>query len=182
MRKHLFRLLVLLLLVSAVALAFGSCSSEKKGDGKDTESEDPMKNNNVVILDSDSALPYADYKILRADKASKAVKESAAALRDKIKEISGVTAKLGSVFDGAVEKEILIGNTKRLSDNTLLLGHFKIVREGNKIAILGGSDEAIMDGVNYFIENCMSDKGYLCGEGYSYLGGKSYSVTKIEVD
>ena len=182
MRNNLFRLLVLLLLVSAVALAFGSCSSEKKGDGKDTESEDPMKNNNVVILDSDSALPYADYKILRADKASKAVKESAASLRDKIKELSGVTAKLGSDFDGAVEKEILIGNTKRLSDDTLLLGHFKIVREGNKIAIFGGSDEAIMDGVNYFIKNCMSDKGYLCGEGYSYLGGKSYSVTKIEVD
>ncbi len=181
MNKKFFRLVTMLFLALMVALALGSCSSEKKSDGKETETQDPAANNNIVTLDPDSALPFADYKIVRADKASKSVKESAAMIRDKVKELSGVTAKLGSDFDGAVEKEILVGNTKRLSDDTLLLGHFKIVREGNKIAIFGGSDEAIMDGVNYFVENCMSDKGYLCGEGYSYLGGKSYSITKLEV-
>ena len=182
MNKKFLRLMTILFLALTVALALGSCSSGKKGDGKDTETQDPAANNNIVTLDPDSALPYADYRIIRADKASKSVKESAAMLRDKIKELSGVTAKLGSDFDGAVDKEILVGNTKRLSDDTLLLGHFKIVREGNKIAILGGSDEAIMDGVNYFIDNCLSDKGYLCGEGYAYFGGKTYSVTKIEVN
>ncbi|MBO5279651.1 MAG: hypothetical protein J6B55_00370, partial [Clostridia bacterium] len=153
MNKKFFRLMTIFFLALTVALALGSCSSGKKGDGKDTETQDPAANNNIVTLDPDSALPYSDYKIIRADKASQSVKESAAMLRDKIKELSGVTAKLGSDFDGAVDKEILVGNTKRLSDDTLLLGHFKIVREGNKIAILGGSDEAIMDGVNYFIDN-----------------------------
>ena len=176
MNKNLLRL-VAIIFAFAVAFAVGGCSD--KNNGPDTQ--ETTNSNNVVLLDSDSALPFTDYKIVRADKASKSVKETAAKLRDKIKELSGETVKLGSDFDGAADKEILVGNTKRLSDNTLLLGHFKIVREGNKIAILGGSDEAIAEGVNYFIENCMSDKGYLCGEGYLYAGGKTYSITRLEV-
>ncbi len=180
MNKNFFRLLTVLL-VLGIVLALGSCAPDKKDNGDGTETKDPVETNNVVILDPASALPFADYKIVRADKAGKDVKSAATALRDKVKELTGTAPKLGTDFDGATDKEILVGNTKRLSDNTLLLGQFKIVREGNKIAILGGSDDAIAEGVNYFIENCMSDKGYLCGEGYSYLGGASYGVTKLEV-
>ena len=180
MRKNFFRLMTVLLLVFAFVLALGSCMPEKKDDGKGNETEPPVTNN-VVTLDPNAALPFADYKIVRADKTTAGVKAAATLLRDKVKELTGTTPKLGTDFDGAVDKEILVGNTKRLSDNTLLLGNFKIVREGNKIAILGGSDDAIMEGVNYFIANCISDKGYLCGEGYSYFGGATYSITKLEV-
>ena len=182
MIKIFCRLMICFLAVVAVALVLNSCASDKNDGGQETDTQDLSANNNVVTLAPENALSFADYKIVGADKASKELKETAALLRDKIKEFSGATVKLGSDFDGAVDKEILVGNTKRLSDNTLLLGHFKIVREGNKIAILGGSDEAIVDGVNYFIENCMSDKGFLCGEGYLYVGGKNYSITKLEVN
>ena len=181
MSKNFLRLLTVLLLVVGVVLALGSCMPDKKDNGDGAETQPPEETNNVVTLDPASALPFADYKIVRADKAGKDVKSAATTLRDKVKELTGTAPKLGTDFDGAVDKEILIGNTKRISDNTLLLGSFKIVREGNKIAILGGSDAAVLEGVNYFIENCMSDKGYLCGEGYSYTGGASYDITKLEV-
>ena len=180
MTKRLLKMSVILLLVLGIVLALGSCMPEKKDEGKDNETEAPVTNN-VVTLDPNAALPFADYKIVRADKTTKGVKEAATLLRDKVKELTGTTPKLGTDFDGAVDKEILVGNTKRLSDNTLLLGHFKIVREGNKIAILGGSDDAILEGVNYFIANCIADTGYLCGQGYSYFGGAKYNISKLEV-
>ncbi len=182
MRKSIFRLLAVFLLVFATVIALGSCGGNKDDNGgNNDDTGDAVENNNVVTLTPDEALSYADYKIVRADKAGDTIKGAASMLRDKVKELTGTAPKLGTDFDGAVDKEILVGNTKRLSDNSLLLGRFMIVREGNKIAILGGSDEAVLEGVNYFIENCMSENGYLCGEGYMYTGGVSYDITKLEV-
>ena len=170
--KHLF-LALFLLIVTLFAL--GGCRDA-------AEDEIPVETDNIVTLSVDEAVSLADYKIVRADNAGAVIKGASTVLSKNIKSVCGVDVKVITDFNGEAEKEILLGNTKRLSDNSLRLGRFKIVRDGERIVVLGGSDEAVLDGVNYFIDNCLTENGFICGDGYVCFGGKDYSVTSISVN
>ena len=92
MRKSFFRLLTVLLLVFATVIALGSCG--KQNDAAETAGTGEVTvSNNIVTLSPDAALSYADYKIVRADKTTKGVKEAATLLRDKVKELTGVGSR-----------------------------------------------------------------------------------------
>ena len=62
-----------------------------------------------------------------------------------------------------------------------MLDQFKITRMGNTIAIVGGTDEQTAKGVEYFVENLVSDKGLLLADGYSYVPESGFTVTTLKV-
>ncbi len=152
------------------------------GCNEPSEDEVIVETDNIVTLTEEEAVSLSGYNIVRADSSGAVIKSASTTLRNHIKDICTLDIKIKTDFNGASEKEILLGNTKRLSDDSLRLGRFKIIREGERIAILGGSDEAVLDGVNYFAENCLTGKGTLCGDGYVYYGGKDYSVTALRIN
>ena len=173
--KKINRILITVFLFIFVVLSACGCAELP-------EKEIVPETNNVVTLTENEAVSFDGYNIVRADGSGAVIKGAATVLNKNIKSVCGTNVKVTTDFNGATEKEILLGNTKRLSDHSLRLGSFKIVREGERIAILGGSDEAVLDGVNYFIDNCMTQNGFICGDGYVYYGGKEYSVTAVTVD
>ncbi len=172
-KKMFFVILALTLIFAAV-----SCMPEKKDD---ENKNDETNNNAIETLDPNEALSVADYVIVRADLAKKTVKDAAAALRDGIKAKTGIEIKLVTDMKGAADKEILVGPSKRGAADGILLDQFKITRTGNTISIMGGTDEQTAKGVEYFVENLISDKGLLLADGYSYVPASGFTVTSLKV-
>ena len=171
--KKLFFAILALILVFAVA----SCMPEKKEDGNSSETNQ----NAIETLDPNAALNASEYVIVRSDLAKKTVKEAATALREGIKAKTGIDVKIVTDMKGAADKEILVGASKRISADGIMLDQFKITRMGNTIAIVGGTDEQTAKGVEYFVENLVSDKGLLLADGYSYVPESGFTVTTMKV-
>lgn len=122
-----------------------SCG-ESSSDG--TESEIPP----------DHAQPVVEkfYQIVRSDDSSKTLTSAAVALKNAIRDRAGYDIVLTTDWDKnpVEEYEILIGETLRAeSDVGELDASTFVVREvGTKIVITGGSENAVIAGINYFIE------------------------------
>lgn len=99
------------------------------------------------------------------------------------------SARLVDAVDSRKEAqyEIIIGNTTRqvtdVDTSSLNAAQFIIKKSGDKIVITGGSNAAIIKGIDYFIENYISAEN-----GVSVPGGKGVRIqaenifTKLEVD
>ncbi len=148
-----------ILLLTALSLLFG-CG------GRNTDADPGTNKNDGYIQSGEPKDVYvqtvsdiAQYKIVRPDKGD-VEKKALVALRTGFQEKLGIDLKVGTDFDGAAAKEILIGNTSReeskgVSDG-LRSGDFKIRQKGEKIVIVGGSDKALMDAVDFAVEYLMS--------------------------
>ncbi len=172
-KKLFFGVLALILIFAAV-----SCMPPKKNDENKNDETDQ---NAVDTLDPNEALSVADYVIVRADLAKKTVKEAATALRNGIQAKTGVDVKIVTDMTGKANKEILVGPSKRGSADGIMLDQFKITRVGSTISIMGGTDEQTAKGVEYFVENLISDKGLLLADGYSYIPSSGFTVTTLKI-
>jgi asparagine synthetase A len=108
---------------------------------------------------------WQEYTIMRSDTAGKETVDAAIALR------KAAEAKLGTQMTLETDwvkrgeeppvgtKEILIGATNRpeSSATALLYNDYVIEKIGERVVINGGSRSAVLAGVNWFIENCITD-------------------------
>ena len=149
MKKFLICLLSLIM-----CLAIVSCGDKENGktdDGKTT----PIK---AETLDD-----IGSYKLVRGDTCSEDQKAAAVSLRKALGTVLDNMPALGTDYDGEKSKEILIGNTKREESVKALEGlhydDYVIKQDGTKIVIAAGSDEALTNAVNFFIENFIDELG-----------------------
>lgn len=127
-------------------------------------------------LDVTVAEDIGEYVIIRSNESSEEVSAAVSLL---VKEIKALTGTMPSVrADMKGEKRILIGNTEnpkaKSASESLGYFEFSILPDGDDLIICGGSDEATLDGVGFYIENFINiDKK----EMYIPIWEDGYTVT-----
>ena len=112
------------------------------------------------------AIDLTDFKILCAEDADSTVKSLTVRLRNGIEDMCGIKLEIDTDFVRRGEavptdtKEILVGNTNRRTATDLKKMDLQIIREGNRIYLLGGSEPAVGQAVTYFLENYIV-RGYV---------------------
>ncbi len=189
MKNYKFLMLMYLLIIS---MMFASCGGDEPNVGGDPLSRDTVSydiGDRVVIADSNGC----NYSVVRPDNCSKEVTDAAVSINKAIYGIIGELPKLKTDYGTKGGLEILVGNTNRAESAKAADGlgekDFRILFSTNKIAIVGGSDEATAAAAEYFLANYFSD-GVLSieyGEDYTYtytspkvlVGGSDLSEYKI---
>lgn len=132
-------------------MLFTSCESKKNVE--DTGSD--VKSGDITA----TAPEYFEFTIIRSDSSSSGVSDAAKALKSALENASGKKVKMGTDYEGLTKKtdlEILVGSTKRDESKQYAdLGgkSYVIDYSSTRIVITGGSDNAIIEAVNYFIDN-----------------------------
>lgn len=169
--RFLTELLILLVLIISIC-ACGESSNQA------TNKNDDVK---VSIFDD-----FESYKIVRSENSTEAEKDAMVKLHTAIKQKTGVLLKVATDFTAGT-KEILVGNTKRQQSIDAASGleyhDFVIKQAGNKIVIVGGSDEATEKAVDYFIENYIDGekKTLIIPEGDGFMYIHQYKLKKFTV-
>ena len=126
--------------------------TEDVGTEDQTPEEDPVKN---IEID---AAALAEYKLVVAEAASVSVKNAATELAVAVNTALGGTLALVTDKEVAAEKEIVVGMSMERKDSygvytDLRNGEFTVTVDGEKIYIIGRSDNMTVDAVEYFKEN-----------------------------
>ncbi|MBQ7319313.1 MAG: DUF4350 domain-containing protein [Clostridia bacterium] len=168
--KKMFRTVVLLVLcLSLVMSAFVGC--------KTPEEDDPPAKEMLTIIDG-----ATDYKVIRSDLSTKDVTMAAVDLRKALIAATGVEIAIESDY---VERgkeipadtlEILVGATNRAESEQVLatLGEneYSISVVGNRVVIVGSTDEATIAAVDAFISQIL---------GYN-KETETYAVNKLQME
>ena len=185
------KLLIPLLLSCALLLGAALLSGCESGAAGTAESGAPSAETGAAAGNAAgnamSADKFAGWMIVRSDTGSEGETKTAIALRDAMKaagcDISITTdwVKRGDPVpeDGL---EILVGTTNRADSVSAAEGlrydDYKVFRNGNHIVLLGGSDKATRDAVDWFLANVLPYAGEgFSAEGDSYIYTKDYRLT-----
>ncbi len=178
MKKRIFAFLI------CIMLLLSSCS----GDVLDpiitnTPEEFPTSE----LTEAPAAVSLAGYKVVRSERAAQSVVSAAVDLKTKLSEqAEGITIsddwhKASEEFP-AEALEILVGETnrpesvetkKQLLENDFAVKYYPASR---RIVILGGSDEATIKAISYFLEFCL--KNGEIESSLSFLSAGQYTVTE----
>lgn len=176
--------------ILAASLLFG-CGIKDDGysfgDGNNTVFGD-----GEVQIQTEALHGIEDYYIIRPDLASDTEKEAMLRLKNAVK--SGLDIDLISSTDwiggDQVEhdKEIVIGDTERAASvqakKGLAFGDFVIKKVGEKIIIVGGSDNATLKAVDFFVSHFINVYGGCLdiptGDGYLYT--HDYMFESLTID
>ena len=151
--KMLFATLLAVITV-LFALSFTSCGKTESGDGKGADTGNNA--GETVKVELGKAISAAGYKIVRSDTSSDVLKSTASGMYKELRKATD-DVKIGTDYNGASAHEILLGNTTRKGYENVCDGlnydDWYITSDKNNIVIAGGSDEAVQEAVNYFLEN-----------------------------
>lgn len=186
-----------LALFLAVITVFAMVGCNGAGDTTTTAPEttaapvtEPPKVIKTVVANGAS-----EYSIIRGDSASESDVAQAIRVRTGIEEATGVSLTLGTDWIKrdtevpATGLEIVVGATNRPQSvdpltNLLRERDFGIFFEGDRVAIVGGSDEATARAVDYFLANCIdtANKSISFEEGFSYIEAYQYPLGNVTLD
>ncbi len=165
-----------------ISLVFTACGESEPNIGGDLKSKDTVSYENgdkVVIADSNGC----DYMVVRPDSSTKEVTDAAVSINKVIYGIIGTLPKLKTDYGTKGDLEILVGNTNRPESKSAAEGlgekDFRIVFTSSKIAIVGGSDAATVEAVEYFLDTYLSDNILSVDFGTEYT--YTYVAPKIMV-
>lgn len=184
------KILALIGAALAASLLFGCGINDDGysfGDGNNTVIGD-----GEVQIQTEALHGIEDYYIIRPDLASDTEKEAMLRLKNAVK--SGLDIDLISSTDwiggDQVEhdKEIVIGDTERAASvqakKGLAFGDFVIKKVGEKIIIVGGSDNATLKAVDFFVSHFINVYGGCLdiptGDGYLYT--HDYMFDSLTID
>lgn len=184
MKFTMKRLMSLILVVAVLVPLLASCGLfEGFGEDPDITSAGPTT---TLPTTPDSAPVFnrvpieglADYVIVYPEAATDAVYEAALALRGAIKDVTGIELPVisdlvelgGTVPTGT--KEILVGATNRYESSgtpSLRYDDYYVAFENARLALMGGSNDAVIEAVGFAIDYLLKDGslGYADG-GYHY--------------
>ena len=159
-------LLAFLMVFALVACTGGSEDTEPLGSENDTSAIEEVTEKVEVPFDITAEM-LSEYILRRPESVKgesiEVTLQATKALRSKINEVFGVELTLQDDWHKATEelpataKEILVGKTNRVeTQNALAVIRAKdyvIAFENERIVITAGTDNGVMDAVNYFIEN-----------------------------
>ena len=183
----------LLLLILAAALVFSSCDggadeSTAETTAAEEVTEAPAAENVVFIADG-----ATEYKLVRAEKASKAVIDAFTKLRGALKDTYGIQIQLLDDFEKAgtdpatrYAYEIVVGATNRDESSAALEGlgfsDAVIAVIGNRLVINGGSDDAVIRAVDLFIEKYVSGSTLELPGNLRLTDTVEYEKTGVTID
>ena len=161
-------------LLALIALfAFQSCSGEK---GDETETQTPPAEKTFSF----AAGCVTDYAVVRGDSASDSVIKSAAKLRKALSEATGAEFRLYDEFSYARAPEphaIVVG---KLGDSAaeagiiseltsgMRIGDYVIAVRAGELFLLGGSDAAVAEAVDWFTANLpLTESDLILASGYT---------------
>ncbi len=178
MKKRLFSLIV------CIMMLLSSCS----GDVIDPIVTMPNEElPTSEITEAPSAVSLAGYKVIRSAQASNSIVTAAVELKKTLSEsVESVTIgddwyKTGDTLPTEA-LEILVGETNRTESVEMKAGLLeddfavKYYPESRRIVILGGSDEATVKAISYFLEFCF--KNGEIESSLSFLSAGQYAVTE----
>ncbi len=133
----------------------------------------------VLLCSCNKNIKLEEYSIVYPENAGESVRAAAAQIKSKF--ASGI-GELCSDSASANDKEILVGETARTETNalkdTLLYDDYVVKIAGQKLIIIGGSDSATAEAVNYFL-TCYQNGNYSDIQNYSYH--KDYALKSLKV-
>ena len=167
-----------------VLMCFSFFSCGKTG-GYEKENKDDGDKTVVKLTVFDEV---SSYKIVRPEKGSEAEKNAVSKLVKALQPVIGAIPKVGTDFDGETKKEILIGNTSRQetieTKKELFWGDYKIVVKGDKLVICAGSDSALSDAVDFFINNMINAEEKTvkvpAGNGFLFESDRAFDTLSVE--
>ncbi len=172
-KKRLYAVITVLLALLMLTLA--SCKPSSSG-GDDSSAPPKL----------DKVFDISGFKLIRADESSQTVTDATLALRDAIKETCGYEIAIETDW---VKKgdpiptdtlEILVGDTNRREVGfDTRANDYRIQREGNRIYLLGATDEAVAKGVELFIKDYLAKGGTLLPDNTNFADGGEYIVEKL---
>ena len=134
-------------LIAILALLMCLLTACGGGETEETSSETSADNSAVICADGAS-----DYQIVFSMTGERAMRKTAVALSEKIKELTGVEIPYVNDSKEEKEKEILIGDTARAENGEELAEReILITEEGSKIAIYGVTEDIIDAAVEMFV-------------------------------
>ena len=171
-------------LLICILMIFSSCS----GDVIDPIVTDPgVEYPTEEKTETPTHISLAGYKVVRSDKASKEIVSAATDMRNTL---DGLCENI-TIGDDWVKKgteipetalEILVGETNRPesaeASRDLLADDFavKYFPESGRIVLVGGSDEATLKAVRYFLEFCIKDG--MIEYSLSFFSAGQYAVSE----
>ena len=180
------KLLLSILSVICVLSLLASCGNSSDNPG---ESE-TIPVNYVTLIEEDGT---TEYTLVRPDDMNMYPQtvQMTVDLLALIKERTGKNIPITTDFDGRNDysnrAEILIGATNRALSQRLMEGldrfGYRIVLEGNKLAIVGGSEAALHEGLEYFKSTYMSSDftGLKVPENLDYTGQATGDIDRPTV-
>ncbi len=154
MKKSTKALMAVLAFMLSVVLLAG-CGDDGSGMNKGDNGSSGSSPKDIYVQ---KVADIAEYKIVRPENGD-VEKKALVALNAGFKERLGINLKAATDYSGSSGKEILIGATNRPESKEaaegLRMGDFKICQKGDKIVIVGGSEKALMDAVDFAIEYLM---------------------------
>lgn len=167
--KKLIYIAVLIL----VCVAFSACGDNAGVNG-----------GRVGLMPIDN---LSEYVIVRGENSSNDITMLVTSLRKEINDATGASVAVKTDYYTS-QYEILIGETKRQQSIDAMEGlryyDYSIKTVGNKIVVVGGSDEALVQAVGLFKRNFIdSEKKTIkipAGKGYTYRA--KYALDKLTVD
>ncbi len=139
-----------------------------------------------IKIDGEPLYGIEEYRIIRSDLASETEKTAMMALKNAVKSKLDLDITPSTDFIGGGqeehEKEIIVGKTNRAESieaaKDLAFGDFVIKKAGQKVVIVGGSDNATRKAVDFFIAHCIDvyggclniprDSGYIYRHEYMF--------------
>ncbi|MGI6167753.1 MAG: alkaline phosphatase [Eubacteriales bacterium] len=187
--KKIFLLLLALLL----CISFAACQLEKPEDDSTAETttaetEPPVLPVSVI---QDGA---TEYKIIRPDNASQTLVSAAAKFCSDLWDVTGTHIKIESDWykkgeePAEIAKEIVVGKCDRPGADDILKNlrerDFTIVYQNERIYIIGGGDEATIEGINYFFSNYVDTaaKTVIVPNNLSYIERYEYPLGMVSVN
>lgn len=176
---------------AAVLIAFtlAGCDNDKTEIPSDTGVQTGMETStetSAKIYTTTDLIKINGFTVIRAESAGKIITDASIKLRNSINgAVNDAEVLIGTDW---VERgdtvpvdtpEIIVGDTNRMSQSGLRSRDFEIIRSGIRIYILGGSDEAVSNGVNYFIDSYLSNDGITIPDDTDMRISSDYRIDKV---
>lgn len=177
-------------LLLALLMLLSACTGAGNGTGTDASSEDTTVSVPVDPLDLTAEEGDTAYTVVRSEKASQAMIDSAVKLRNAVKDTLGNLLSVQEDWISPItpvrDCEILIGDVDRDECRTVKaeLGRaeYTVRVIGKKIVILGNNDELTAMAVDYFIENVLAANRDKISGDLLYVGKKDYAVKELTIN
>lgn len=184
------RSIIILCLLLSLSILICACGGDKPAE--DTKIDLPESNisdsteqtteQTTEAVTEQASIGIKDRTIIRSENATEASKNAVAALQSVIASRTG--ARVSVATDSSAEKnaEIIVGNTNRALSaeayaqlKTSL--DYVITSNGDTVVIMGGSDAATMNAVQYFIENCIGEDDIILPQSVVFNDASEDSIS-----
>ncbi len=169
MKKTILSCICALMLMMVTALV----ACQEPGELSKPETLPPVSQGALLFVSSEGS----DYAIMHGKNADEAELQAVETLRQGIKDLTGITLKVRTDGDAtAAKKFILVGETNKKETRDIISDlyedEYTVAVVNEKLVICGGSPEATVSAVEYFLELMTGKTSIIMEENYMYTNAK----------